>query len=89
MGTAVGIHHRPTGVRRADHMAVASFVLGLVGLLALNLILGPMALVLGALALGKGTVRRGRAWLGIVLGVCDLVVLGLLVDLSNTVSWSL
>ncbi|MFI0977296.1 DUF4190 domain-containing protein [Streptomyces sp. NPDC021093] len=79
---------RRVGLRDADGMAVASFVLGLVGLLAMNILLGPAALVLATLALRGGTTRRFRAWLGLGLGVADLVVLVTVVDLSNTVSWS-
>ncbi|MEV6315714.1 DUF4190 domain-containing protein [Streptomyces sp. NPDC051776] len=75
--------------RQADGMAVASFVLGLIGLLAFNLILGPSALVLGGIALARGTRRRGRALLGIGLGVADLIVLAALVSADNTVSWQL
>ena len=41
---------RPRG-RDADGMAVASFVLGLLGLLVLNLFLGPIAIVLAAVAI--------------------------------------
>ncbi|MEU6082532.1 DUF4190 domain-containing protein [Streptomyces sp. NPDC047108] len=70
-------------------MAVASFVLGLVGLLAFNLILGPCALVLGGIALARGTDRRGRALLGMGLGVADLIVLAALVAADNTMSWQL
>lgn len=36
---------RRTGVRDADGMAVASFILGLLGLLVLNVFLGPIAVV--------------------------------------------
>ncbi|MFJ6698373.1 DUF4190 domain-containing protein [Streptomyces sp. NPDC091272] len=79
---------RRVGLRDADGMAVASFVLGLVGLLAMNILLGPAALVLATLALRRGTTRRFRAWLGLGLGVADLVVLVTVVDLSNSVSWS-
>ncbi|PNE38052.1 MULTISPECIES: DUF4190 domain-containing protein [Streptomyces] len=75
--------------RDADGMAVAAFVLGLVGLLVGNVLLGPSALVLGLLALGGGTARRARAWSGIALGVADLVVLAVLVSTDGTVSWSL
>nr|WP_233518127.1 DUF4190 domain-containing protein [Streptomyces corynorhini] len=70
-------------------MAVASFVLGLLGLLVMNILLGPMALVLAGLALGRGTARRGRALLGLALGVADLVVLAALVGADHTVTWSL
>ncbi|MFF5565627.1 DUF4190 domain-containing protein [Streptomyces sp. NPDC012623] len=75
--------------RDADGMAVASFVLGLLGLLVMNILFGPMALVLGGLALWRGTARRGRAFLGLFLGVADLVVLALLVGADRTISWSL
>ncbi|MEU3184131.1 DUF4190 domain-containing protein [Streptomyces sp. NPDC006923] len=77
-----------TGTRDADGMAVASFVLGLLGLLVMNLLLGPIALVLSGLALWRGTARRGRALLGAFLGAADLVVLAVLVGVDHTVSWS-
>ncbi len=75
--------------RDADGMAVASFILGLLGLLFLNLFLGPIAIVLAAVALWRGTTRRGRAYLGLALGVADLAVLVTAMELSGTVSWSL
>ncbi|MEV7871878.1 DUF4190 domain-containing protein [Streptomyces sp. NPDC088124] len=74
---------------RGDDMAVASFVLGLLGLLAFNLVLGPMAIVLAALALARGTGRRGRAALGLFLGVADLVVLAVLAGVDSALSWGL
>ncbi|WP_046726936.1 hypothetical protein [Streptomyces humi] len=75
--------------RDADGMAVASFILGLLGLLVLNLFLGPIAIALAAVSLWRGTERRGRAYLGLFLGVADLVVLGVAMAVSNTISWSL
>ncbi|WP_330237364.1 DUF4190 domain-containing protein [Streptomyces sp. NBC_00566] len=75
--------------RDADGMAVASFILGLLGLLVLNLFLGPVAIVLAAVSLWRGTRRRGRAFLGLALGVADIVVLVLAMQLTDTVSWSL
>ncbi|WP_055567096.1 hypothetical protein [Streptomyces atriruber] len=80
---------RPTGRRDTDGMAVASFVLGLLGLLVLNLFLGPVAIVLAGIALWRGTTRKGRALLGLGLGVADLVVLAVLVSADNTLSWGL
>ncbi|MFI1357709.1 DUF4190 domain-containing protein [Streptomyces sp. NPDC020898] len=74
--------------READGMAVASFILGLLGLLVLNLLLGPVAITLAIVALWRGTKRRGRALLGLGLGVADLVVLVTLMQLDQTVSWS-
>ncbi|MEU7383071.1 MULTISPECIES: DUF4190 domain-containing protein [unclassified Streptomyces] len=72
-----------------DGMAVASFVLGLLGLLVLNLFLGPVAIVLAGVALRRGTRRRGRALLGLTLGIADLVVLLAFVQADHTLSWSL
>lgn len=80
--------HRPTGLRDADGMAVASFVLGLLGLLVLNVVLGPVAVVLASLALRRGTARRGRACLGLGLGVADLLVLIAFMQADHTASWS-
>ncbi|MGW4025286.1 DUF4190 domain-containing protein [Streptomyces sp. NPDC005009] len=79
---------RRTGFRDADGMAVASFVLGLLGLLVLNVVLGPTAIVLAAVALWRGTTRRGRALLGLGLGVADLLVLAAFVQADDTISWS-
>ncbi|MEU0084289.1 hypothetical protein [Streptomyces sp. NPDC006274] len=89
-GTATGAVGSAAEARRkdADGMAVAAFVLGLVGLLAMNIVLGPAAVVLAALALRRGTTRRGRALFGLALGVADLVVLAVLVTVNGAVVWS-
>lgn len=79
---------RPAG-READGLAVASFVLGLVGLLVFNLVLGPMAIVMALLALVRRTRRPARAYLGLALGVADLAVLAVLVTANGTVAWNL
>nr|WSW66667.1 DUF4190 domain-containing protein [Streptomyces sp. NBC_00995] len=75
--------------RDADGLAVASFVLGLVGLLVMNILLGPAAIVMALVALARSTARRGRALLGLALGVADLVVLAFLVTGDGVVAWSL
>ncbi|MFJ3231214.1 DUF4190 domain-containing protein [Streptomyces sp. NPDC086787] len=79
---------RPTGRQDTEGMAVASFVLGLVGLLALNLVLGPIAIVLAVMALRRDTPRRFRALLGLGLGIADLVVLAVLASAHGGLSWS-
>ena len=79
---------RRTAVRDADGMAVAAFILGLLGLLVLNVFLGPIAIALASVALWRGTARRGRAFLGLGLGVADLVVLVAFMQFDSTVSWS-
>ncbi|WP_335937518.1 DUF4190 domain-containing protein [Streptomyces sp. PTD5-9] len=76
------------GGRDADGLAVASFVLGLIGLLVMNVLLGPAAIVMAVLALVRSTSRPGRALLGLALGIADLVVLAVLVTGSGTVSWN-
>jgi hypothetical protein len=79
---------RRSTARDADGMAVASFILGLIGLLALNIFLGPLAITLASMALHRGTTRRGRALLGLGLGIADLVVLVAFMSADNTLSWS-
>ncbi|MFJ1894374.1 MULTISPECIES: DUF4190 domain-containing protein [unclassified Streptomyces] len=74
--------------RDADGLAVASFVLGLVGLLVMNVLLGPAAIVMAVLALVRSTSRRGRALLGLALGIADLVVLAFLVAGNGVVAWN-
>ncbi|WP_328562817.1 DUF4190 domain-containing protein [Streptomyces coelicoflavus] len=80
---------RRTGIHDTDGMAVAAFVLGLLGLLVLNVFLGPIAVALASIALWRGTARRGRALLGLGLGVADLLVLVVFMSADNTMSWSL
>jgi len=77
-----------TRTRDADGMAVASFILGLLGLLVFNVFLGPTAVVLAAVALWRGTARKGRAYLGMGLGVADLLVLLAVMQMDDTLSWS-
>lgn len=79
---------RGNRTREADGLAVASFVLGLTGLLVMNILLGPVAITMALIALARSTARRGRALLGLALGVADLVVLAVLVTVNGTVSWS-
>jgi hypothetical protein len=71
---------RPT--QRTEPKAIAfaavSFVSGLVGLLVANLVLGPLAVILGLWSLRVEPGRRARATLGIVLGVADIAVFILL-----------
>lgn len=74
-----------TGARDTEGMAVTSFVLGLVGLLVLNVVLGPIAVVLAFRSLKRGTGRRPRALAGLVLGIADIVVFAVLVATDNSV----
>ena len=71
----------------ADQMAVASFILGLLGLLVFNLVLGPCAIGLATVALFRRTRRPVRAGLGIALGIADLAVLAMTVMASHGTIW--
>ena len=57
-------------------------VCGIIGLVLFNVILGPLAIIFGAVGLSKanhGAGHRGMAIAGIVLGIADLVVLVVLI----------
>ncbi len=75
--------------RNPYSLAAASFILGLVGLLVFNLLLGPAALILGFMALRRGTTHRNRAYLGMGLGAADLIVLAVLTATDHTVTWQI
>ncbi|CAM5621196.1 hypothetical protein SHIRM173S_03799 [Streptomyces hirsutus] len=44
--------------------------------------------MLAGTALRRGTTRRGRACLGLGLGIADLLVLLALMQIDDTISWS-
>lgn len=72
----------------ADGTAVASFILGLLGTFVFNVVFGPLAAILGGVALARGTRRRGRAALGIALGIADVVILAALIGTHHTITWT-
>jgi hypothetical protein len=66
-----------TEVESARSRAGAAVVLGAVGLFFLNIVLGPLAVVLGVTALRRGA-PRAWALTGIALGIADLIVITVL-----------
>ncbi len=72
----------------SDGTAVASFILGLLGTFVFNAVFGPLAVVLACVSLARGTRRRGRALLGLALGVADVVILAVLIAGHHSVSWT-
>jgi hypothetical protein len=70
---------------RVNGMAVAGFVLGLVGLLIFGLLFGLLAIIFSAIGLGKINKDpsrwrgKGLAVAGLVIGIIDILVLALLV----------
>lgn len=87
--TATGATARRHRTAEADNLAVASFLLGLPGLLLFNIVLGPLAITLATLALVRGTRRRGRAALGLALGIAGLVVLAVTTVAGHGVLWQI
>ncbi|GGO80512.1 hypothetical protein GCM10012280_02600 [Wenjunlia tyrosinilytica] len=71
-------HSRRTGAARSDAsgMAVAGLVCGIVGLFVLSIVLGPLAIVFGWLAMGRrwSGGRPGMATAAFVLGWIDTVL---------------
>jgi len=74
------------GNARSQHagngLAVAGLVCGLVGVLLVNYILGPLAIIFGGVGLSRakrGAGHRGMSLAAIVLGVIDLIVYAILI----------
>jgi len=65
--------------KTGNGMAAASLICGIVGLLLFGIILGPLAIIFGAIGLGNANKNpigagKGMAIAGLVLGVVDLLV---------------
>ncbi|WP_327350533.1 DUF4190 domain-containing protein [Streptomyces sp. NBC_01304] len=87
---AGGTH--PQAHSQTNGLAVAGLVCGIVGLFFLNVILGPLAIVFGAVARRQAAARNGSgmAKAAIILGIADLVVFGILLAVaasSGGFSW--
>ena len=91
-GGSGGASSTPVTGTKPIPFAAVSFVSGLVGLLVANLVLGPLAIVLGAMGLRADKNRRVRAVLGILLGVADIAVFVFLAAHSSghhsSLSWN-
>jgi hypothetical protein len=64
--------------RSSNGMAIASVTCGIVGLFFLGFIFGPIALILGGIAVHQASRGRGQraiAWAGLILGVIDVILL--------------
>lgn len=70
-----------TGAQNGNGLAIAGLVCGLVGLLLLPIILGPLALIFGGIGwsrANRGAKHKGMAIAAVVLGVVDLIIMGVL-----------
>ncbi|WP_406007749.1 DUF4190 domain-containing protein [Streptomyces sp. NBC_00637] len=61
---------------RTNGLAIASLCCGIVGLFILNIVLGPLAIIFGAVARRQATAANGAgmAKAGIILGIVDVVL---------------
>ncbi|WP_037675093.1 DUF4190 domain-containing protein [Streptomyces griseus] len=71
---------------RTNGMAIASLVCGIVGLFLLNIVLGPLAIIFGAVARRQAGARNGggMAKAGIVLGIIDVVLWFVLLAIATS-----
>jgi hypothetical protein len=61
----------------SNGLAIAALVCGIVGLLCLGFVLGPLAIIFGGIGLSKanqGAEHKGLATAGLVLGIVDVVM---------------
>ncbi|MER5768581.1 DUF4190 domain-containing protein [Streptomyces sp. NPDC001985] len=75
MSSSTGTHGRS----QAQGLAIASLVCGILGLFLYSLILGPVAILIGYLALRHATGNgRALAKAGVWLGIADLTIFAIL-----------
>ncbi|WAU83082.1 DUF4190 domain-containing protein [Streptomyces sp. Qhu-G9] len=73
-----------TSGSRTNGLAVASLVCGIIGVFLFNVILGPLAIVLGAVGMRQAGVKGGggMAKAGVILGVVDLIIFAVLLTVA-------
>jgi len=67
----------PATGRGGNGLAIAGLVCGLVGLLVLSVVLGPLAMIFGGVGLARakrGEGHRGMSIAAVVLGAVDLIL---------------
>jgi hypothetical protein len=75
-----------TRTSTGNGLAIAALVCGLVGLVLGSVILGPLAIIFGAVAWSKanrGAPLKNTAIAGVILGVVDLALFVLLLALAS------
>jgi hypothetical protein len=77
---------------RSNGLAVAALVCGIIGIFIAEFILGPLAIIFGAIGLhraNQGARGRGMALAGLILGIIDvvLILVLLLTAKHHSFSW--
>jgi uncharacterized membrane protein len=75
-----------TRTSTGNGLAIAALVCGLVGLVLGSVILGPLAIIFGAVAWSKanrGAPRKNMAIAGVILGIVDLALFVLVLALAS------
>lgn len=74
--TSYGNSSAASSGSRTNGLAIASLCCGIIGLFFLNIVLGPLAIVFGAVARRQAAVKSGdgMAKAGIVLGIVGIVL---------------
>jgi Domain of unknown function (DUF4190) len=70
----------------ANGLAVAGLVCGIVGVFLANIILGPLAIIFGAIAWSKangGAQRKGMAIASVILGIVDVILFVAVIALAS------
>ncbi|GAA4305124.1 DUF4190 domain-containing protein [Streptomyces venetus] len=74
--TSYGSSPTASSGSRTNGLAIASLCCGIIGLFLLNIVLGPLAIIFGAVARRQAAAKNGAgmAKAGIILGVVDVVL---------------
>ncbi|MFJ8145602.1 DUF4190 domain-containing protein [Streptomyces sp. NPDC096094] len=82
--TSYGSSSAASSRSRTNGLAIASLCCGIVGLFFLSVVLGPLAIVLGAVGLRQAPAKggAGMAKAGVVLGILALVLFAVLMVVS-------
>lgn len=89
--SAYGSRPAASSGTRTNGLAIAGLVCGIVGLFFLSFVLGPLAIIFGALALKQKAASgvAGMAKAGLILGIIDVVlfIVLMIVAANGGFSW--
>ncbi|MEU3842523.1 DUF4190 domain-containing protein [Streptomyces sp. NPDC028635] len=82
--TSYGSSPAASSGSRTNGLAIAGLVCGILGVFFASVILGPLAIVFGAVGLRQAPAKGGggMAKAGVVLGIIDLIIFVVLISLA-------